>query len=73
MSYYIYILASKKNETIYTGVTSDLIKRVSQHKTKEIKGFTSKYNVTQLVYYETYEDILEAIAKDPCVIDKIFR
>lgn len=64
MPYYIYILASKKNGTIYTGVTSDLVKRVCQHKAKAIVGFTSKYNVTQLVYFETYEEITDAIARE---------
>ena len=48
---YVYIMASKRNGTLYTGVTSDLIKRVWQHKSGETKGFTSKYKVNQLVYY----------------------
>ena len=64
MTGYVYILASKKNGTLYTGVTSDLIKRVYQHKNKEIEGFTSKYNVTQLVYFEVYHDITDAIVRE---------
>jgi len=61
---YVYILASRKNETLYTGVTSDLIKRIHQHKTKEIKEFTSQYNVIYLVYYEIHADIVEAILRE---------
>ena len=64
MKYYVHILASKKNGTLYTGVTSDLIKRVSQHKAKLLKGFTSEYNVTKLVYYEVHSEILEAILRE---------
>ena len=64
MSGYIYILASRRNGTLYTGVTTDLIKRTYQHKTKEIKGFTSQYNVDQLVYYEIYDDISDAITRE---------
>ena len=52
MSSYIYILASRKNGTLYTGVTTNLNKRIYEHKTKIIKGFTSTYNVDKLVYYE---------------------
>ena len=51
-TYYIYILSSKPNGTLYIGVTSDLIKRVYQYKNKIIAGFTSKYNVNQLIYFE---------------------
>jgi putative endonuclease len=63
-NYYVYILASKRNGTLYTGVTSDLIKRTWQHKAREIKGFTSKYGVDQLVYYEIHSDIMEAIKRE---------
>jgi putative endonuclease len=62
--YYVYIMASKRNGTLYTGVTSDLERRVWQHKTKETQGFTSKYNVNQLVYYEIHGDIMEAIKRE---------
>lgn len=64
MSAYIYILASKRNGTLYTGVTTDLIKRIYQHKMKEIKGFTSRYGVDQLVYYEIYDDVCDAILRE---------
>jgi putative endonuclease len=59
--YYVYIMASTRNGTLYTGVTSDLVRRVWEHKSGEIKGFTSKYKVNQLVYYEMHGDITEAI------------
>ncbi|CAN5672490.1 GIY-YIG nuclease family protein [soil metagenome] len=51
-SYFVYILASGKNGTLYIGVTNDLLRRVKQHKEKEVKGFTEKYCVDNLVYYE---------------------
>jgi putative endonuclease len=51
-TYYVYILASKKNGTLYIGVTSDLKKRIYEHRSHLIKGFTEKYNVTKLVYFE---------------------
>ncbi|MDP3560846.1 MAG: GIY-YIG nuclease family protein [Legionellaceae bacterium] len=60
----IYIMASKRNGTLYTGVTSDLIKRVYQHKHEEMDGFTKKYNCKLLVYYEQTEDMLSAIDRE---------
>ena len=51
---YVYILASRKNGTLYIGVTSEVIQRVGQHRLKRVEGFTKKYNVTMLVYFETY-------------------
>jgi len=63
-NYYVYIMASKRNGTLYTGVTSDLIKRVYQHKSGETPGFTSKYKVNQLVYYEVHTDIRETIKRE---------
>ena len=62
--YYIYILASDDCGTLYIGVTSNLIKRVWQHKYKVFKGFTEKYNVDKLVYYEVFNDINEAIQRE---------
>jgi putative endonuclease len=61
---YIYILASKKKGTLYTGVTANLTKRVFEHKQAQKPSFTSRYGVQQLVYYEAYEDILIAIARE---------
>ena len=59
LQYYIYLLSSGKQGTLYADVTSDLIKRVYEHKESLIDGFTKKYKVHQLVYYETHDDILE--------------
>ena len=62
--FYGYLLASEKNGTLYIGVTSDLVKRVWQHKQGEIEGFTKKYEVKTLVYYEVYEDAENAIKRE---------
>ena len=64
MKYYVYILASKRNGTLYTGVTSNLIKRTWQHKQKIAEGFTKKYNITRLAYFEEYSDPKEAIKRE---------
>lgn len=61
--YYVYILASESG-TLYVGVTSDLEGRMQQHKSGEIKGFTQKYKVNRLLYYEEYDDIYDAIARE---------
>jgi len=63
-SYYVYILASKRNGTLYIGVTNDLIRRVMQHKNKITGGFTAKYNVNMLVHYEQTESIESAIQRE---------
>ena len=60
----VYIMANKRNGTLYTGVTSDLIKRVYQHKEGVADGFTKKYQCKQLVYYEQFEEMIEAIARE---------
>ena len=62
--YYVYILFSKRNGTLYVGVTSNLKKRVWEHKNKVIDGFTKKYNVNQLGYYEIFSDINLAINRE---------
>ena len=62
--YYIYILASKKNGTLYVGVTNNLIRRVYEHKNNLIDGFTKKYSVHLLVYYEVCSDIYESIQRE---------
>ena len=62
--YYVYIMANQRNGTLYTGITSDLVRRVWQHKTGETKGFTSQYKINLLVYYEIHNDIMEAIKKE---------
>ncbi len=63
-SYWIYIMMNNYNTVNYTGVTSDLVGRVYQHKNKLIEGFTKKYNVTKLVYFEEYNNINQAIARE---------
>ncbi len=63
-SCFVYILASKKNGTLYIGVTSDLTKRVWQHKNKASDGFTANYDVGKLVYFEETSDILSAITRE---------
>ena len=62
--YYVYIMANKRNGTLYTGVTNDLVKRTWQHKSGAVEGFTSKYKINRLVYYEIHSDILEAIKRE---------
>ena len=61
--YYVYILASA-SRVLYTGMTNDLKRRVHEHKQKEIAGFTQKYNVTQLMYFEVFGDVRLAIARE---------
>ena len=62
--YFLYILANKKNGTLYTGLTNNLIKRVYEHKQDLVPGFTRKYKVHRLVYYEQFTDIHSAIARE---------
>ncbi|MDH7794679.1 putative endonuclease [Beijerinckia sp. GAS462] len=63
-SYWVYILASERNGTLYIGVTNDLARRVYEHKTKAVPGFTSRYDVGLLVWYEEYSDVNDAIARE---------
>jgi len=63
-SYYVYILASKHNGTLYIGVTNDLARRIYEHKNNLVKGFTWKYGVHTLVYYEQYDDAESAIQRE---------
>ncbi|MBI5401099.1 MAG: GIY-YIG nuclease family protein [Candidatus Yonathbacteria bacterium] len=60
----VYILASKRNGTLYTGVTSDLLKRIAEHKSDTIEGFTKKYGVHTLVYFEVQETMQGAIERE---------
>lgn len=64
MSGYTYILFNKRNGTLYIGVTSNLVKRVYEHKNKLVDGFTKKYNIDKLGYYEIFDDIEEAIIRE---------
>ncbi len=61
---YIYLMTNKNNTVIYTGVTSNLLRRVFQHKTKFYKGFTARYNCDKLVYFEEFYAIIQAIARE---------
>ena len=61
---YVYILTNKENGTLYVGVTSDLIKRIWQHKNKFVEGFSKKYDLNKLVYYEVFNDIENAITRE---------
>jgi putative endonuclease len=63
-SSFVYILASKRNGTLYVGVTNDLARRVAEHKAKLVPGFTRKYGVNLLVYFENFDSILEARARE---------
>lgn len=62
--YFVYILASKKNGTLYVGVTSDLPKRILEHKNNLVEGFTKKYNIHNLVYFEIYDNPNIAIERE---------
>jgi putative endonuclease len=63
-AYFVYLLASRKHGTLYLGVTNDLIRRVYDHKSKAVPGFTSRYGVDRLVWFECYDDPLSAIARE---------
>jgi len=65
--YYVYLLASQPQGTLYVGVTNDLARRVFEHKNDLTEGFTQRYGVHRLVYYETYGDIREAIAREKAI------
>jgi putative endonuclease len=62
--YYVYIITNKGNSTLYTGITNDLKRRIYEHKEKLVEGFTKKYNITKLVYYEIYDDAENAINRE---------
>ena len=63
-TYYVYIMANFKNTVLYIGVTNDIERRVYEHKHKLLEGFTKKYNVTKLVYFEMYSDVNDAIYRE---------
>ena len=64
MPFFVYILASKRNGTMYIGVTNNLVRRVAEHKAKLVPGFTRKYGVDLLVYFEGFDSILEARTRE---------
>lgn len=65
--YYVYILSNYNQTVFYTGVTSDLIKRIYEHNNKLADGFTKSYNLVELLYYEVHGDILEAIKREKTI------
>src|SRR4030042_1765444 len=62
--YYVYIMTNDTNTVTYTGITNDLIRRVYEHKNKLVAGFTSRYKITKLIYYEVSEDVESAILRE---------
>jgi putative endonuclease len=62
--YFVYILTNKAQRTLYTGITRDLTRRLYEHRHKLIQGFTAKYNVDRLLYYESYRYVNDAIARE---------
>jgi putative endonuclease len=64
VQYYVYMLASQRNGTLYLGVTRDIVRRVYQHRTKATPGFTSRYGVQRLVWFEAYDDPTNAITRE---------
>ena len=62
--YYVYIMTNKVNTVLYTGITNDIRRRVYEHKQKLIEGFTKKYNIVKLVYYEAFADCTSAIQRE---------
>jgi len=67
MNYCVYIMASQRNGTLYVGVTNDIARRVHEHRTGAADGFTKRYNVKQLVWYETHGDVQAAIAREKSI------
>ncbi len=65
--YYVYILTNFKNTVLYTGITNDLIRRIYEHKQKITPGFTQKYNVSKLVYFEIFDDPENAIKREKAI------
>ena len=63
-TYYVYLLTNWNNEVMYVGMTNDLERRISEHKAKAVKGFTEKYNVNKLVYFEQTSEVNGAISRE---------
>jgi putative endonuclease len=63
-SYFVYILASGRNGTLYTGVTNDLVRRISEHREGEVEGFTKKHGITKLVWYQQHQYVNDAILQE---------
>lgn len=65
--YYVYILANRRNVTLYTGMTNNLVRRVAEHKESAVSGFTQTHGIKTLVYFEVFEDASNAIAREKAV------
>ena len=65
--YYVYILTNKNHTVLYTGVTGDIEKRIYEHKNKIVEGFTKKYNADKLVYYESFNNVIDAIEAEKTI------
>ncbi len=63
-AYYVYIMTNKRNGTLYIGMTNNIIRRIYEHKNKKVEGFTKTYSLTQLVYYEKYNYVWDAINRE---------
>ncbi len=68
-SYFVYIITNKYNTTVYVGVTNNLVRRIYEHKMKLVDGFSKKYNLNKLIYYEQTNDIEVAIAREKQIKD----
>ena len=64
MSYYVYLIASRKDGAIYLCVTNNIVRRIYEHRIKAVPGFASRYNITQLVWFEIYDDPISAISRE---------
>jgi putative endonuclease len=64
MAYYVYILASRKDGATYIGVTNDLVRRIYEHRIKAVPGFSSRYDITRLVWFEIYDDPISSISRE---------
>ena len=71
--YYVYILTNKTKTVLYTGVTGDITRRLYEHKSKSIDGFTKKYKVDVLMYYEEYKDVRDAIKREKAIKNLVRR
>ena len=71
--YYVYILTNFTNTVLYTGITNDLVRRIYEHKQKLVAGFTQKYNVDKLIYYEIFQDPENAIKREKTIKNLVRR
>ena len=67
--YYVYMMTNRHNNVLYTGVTNDLLRRAHEHRSGEFDGFTSKYKINKLVYFEVYENVTDAIVREKQIKD----